>query len=172
METMFRLEVQTLTGRVTTALAAGLLLLPGAAAPQSAPALVDSYARVTAIVNGTAAFVGGTLLACVAAGALSESEAEARFKSYGVRNAELEARVEAWSGQAQVRLRAQGDERAARERVAEAGLSAIAGSSDQAEREIAAAPDRRAECTARLAAIDSGAFDLARNPELARLLAQ
>jgi hypothetical protein len=158
--------------KLPAAAVAACLLLPVVANAQPAPRLVEDYARVVAILNGTTAFVGGTLLACTTAGVLSEPEAEQRFKSYRNRNTELEARVDEWSRQAQDRLRAQGDERAARERVNEAALSAIAGSTDQAEREIAAAPDRRAECAARLVAIDSGVFDLARNPELAGLLAR
>jgi len=154
------------------AVATAAFLLSGAAAAQPAQSLSKSYARVVAIVNGTTAYVGGSLLGCAAANVLTEQQAEERFTSYQARNATLAARVEAWRKDAESRLRAQGAERAAKAKAEEAGLSAIAGSSDQAEREIGAAPDKRAFCDRRVAAIEAGAADLARNPELRGLLAK
>jgi hypothetical protein len=150
--------------------AAMCLLLAATPAAQTAEPLVEAYARTAAILNGTTAYVGGSLLACAAANALSEAQAEERFESYRQRNSTLVARAEAWSREVELRLRAQGEEREARQRAEEAGLSAVASSSLQAEREIGAAPDVRAICAARLAAIDAGAFDLSRNPELLGLL--
>jgi hypothetical protein len=156
--------------RALTAALAVCVLLPGASVAQTAQAELDAYARVVAILNGTTAYVGESLLACAAANALSEAEAEARFKSYRERNAALVARAEAWSREMETRLRAQGAERAARARAEEEGMSAIASSSQQAEREIAAGPNARAICAERLAAIEVGAFDLSRNPEFLGLL--
>lgn len=150
--------------------AAAFLLLPGLAAAQPAQALVEAYARVAAILNGTTAYVGGSLLACAAANALTEEQAEERFQSYRARNSALVVRADAWSKEIELQLRAHGEERAARGRAEDAGRSAIADSSHRAEREIVAAPDTRAICAGRLAAIDSGTFDLARNPELLGLL--
>jgi hypothetical protein len=158
--------------RALRAAVAACLLLPGAGAGQSAQALVDDYARVVAILNGTAAYVGESLLSCAGASALTEAQAEERFRSYRERNAPVVARAEAWSRGIEARLRAQGVDRDARQRVEDAGLSAVAGSSQQAEREIRAASDAKAICGTRLAAIEGGAFDLARNPELLRLLAR
>lgn len=159
-----------LSAKVRVTMAAACLLAPGTSAAQAAPAELDAYARVVAILNGTTAYVGESLLACAAAKVLTEGEAEERFRSYRERNAASAARAEAWSREVEGRLRARGEERAARQRAQEAGLSAIASSSQQAEREIGAAPDTRAICTAQLAAIEAGAFDLARNPEFVGLL--
>lgn len=160
-----------LSGKLgSTAAVAVYLLLTAAPAAQTAAPLVEAYARTVAILNGTTAYVGGSLLACAAAKALSEAQAEERFASYQQRNSTLVARAEAWSREAELRLRAQGEEREARQRAAEDGLSAVASSSLQAEREIGAGPDARAICAERLAAIDAGAFDLSRNPELLGLL--
>jgi hypothetical protein len=158
------------SSKVRVTMAVACLLAPGASAAQAAPAELDAYARVVAVLNGTTAYVGESLLACAAANVLTEGEAEERFKSYRERNAASAARAEAWSREVEGRLRARGEERAARQRAEEAGLSAIASSSQQADREIGAAPDARTICTDRLAAIEAGAFDLSRNPEFLGLL--
>lgn len=163
-------KVAPVSAKVRATIAAACLLLPGVSAAQPAPAELDAYARVAAILNGTTAYVGESLLACAGANVLTEAQAEERFKSYRERNAALVARAEAWSREIETRLRAQGAERAAKGRAQEAGLSAIASSSQQAEREIGAAPGARAACADRLAAIEAGAFDLSRNPELLGLL--
>jgi hypothetical protein len=155
--------------RTVVALAA-FLLLGGTSGAQTAPTLRQAYARVATIVNFATVYVGESLLACASAGALSDSEAEERFQSYRQRNAALVARTEAWSRETEVKLRGRDEERAAREDAREAGLSAVAGASLHAQREVGAAPDARAFCATRIAAIDAGAFDLARNAELRALL--
>jgi hypothetical protein len=158
------------SAKVRATMAVACLLLPAASAAQPAQTELDVYARVVAIVNGTTAYVGESLLACAAANVLTEGEAEQRFNSYQERNAASAARADAWRREIEGRLRARGEEPAARRRAEEAGLSAIASSSQQAEREIGAAPDARTICAARLAGIEAGALDLARNPELLGLL--
>jgi len=155
----------------TAAALAAFLLLGGTSGAQPAQTLHKAYARVTTIVNFTTVYVGESLLACAAAGAISEAEAEEQFQSYRQRNAALDARVEAWSRETELKLRGRDAERAAREDAREAGLSAVAGASLHAQREVGAAPDARAFCAARLAAINAGAFDLSRNAELLALLA-
>jgi hypothetical protein len=154
-----------------TALAlAGSLLVAGTAAAQTDEALAAAHARVTTIVNFTTVYVGELLIACAAAGALTDAQAEERFQSYRSRNAVLVARAEAWSRDAERRLEGQDGARAVRERAREAGQSAVAGGSLHAQREVGAAADARALCAARLAAIDAGTFDLSRSAELRALL--
>jgi hypothetical protein len=154
-----------------TALAlAGSLLVAGTAAAQTDEALAAAHARVTTIVNFTTVYVGELLIACAAAGALTDAQAEERFQSYRSRNAALVARAEAWSREAERRLEGQDGARTARERAREAGQSAVAGGSLQAQREVDAAADARAFCAARITSIDAGAFDLARSGELGALL--
>ena len=150
-------------------LAAGLLLA-GPAAAQSTPALVDAYGRAVALLNYMTTYVGESLLACVAKDALTEAQAEARFEAYRVRNAVLLERAETWSKGMESRLRAQGEERAARQRAEEAGLSAIAEASIRAQGEIGNAGNVRALCAAKLALFESGSYDLSTNAEFVNLL--
>jgi hypothetical protein len=149
---------------------AGCLLVAGTAPAQTDEALAQAHARVTTIVNFTTVYVGELLIACAAAGALTDAQAEERFQSYRSRNDALVARVESWSREAELKLQGQDGARAARERAREAGQAAVAGGSLHAQREIGAAADARALCAARVAAIDAGAFDLARSAELLGLL--
>src|SRR6185436_8101517 len=102
------------------------LMLPGAAATQSVPSLLDSYGRVVALQNFMTSYVGETLLACAEKKVLTEGQAEARFKAYRERNAALLERADSWRVEAEKRLRAQGEGRAARERADEADMSATA----------------------------------------------
>ena len=146
------------------------LLLPGLAAAQSAPTLVEAYGRAVALLNYMTTYVGESLLACVAKGALSEAQAEARFEAYRVRNAQLLQRAETWSNGMESRLRAQGEEREARQRAEEAGLSAIAEASVRAQGEIGNAGNVRALCAAKLALFESGSYDLSTNAEFVNLL--
>jgi len=149
---------------------AGCLLVAGTAAVQADEALAQAHARVTTIVNFTTVYVGELLIACAAAGALTDAQAEERFQSYRSRNGALVARVESWSREAERKLQGEDGARAARERVQEAGEAAVAGGSLHAQHEIGGAADARALCAARLAAIDAGAFGLSRSAELAALL--
>jgi hypothetical protein len=149
---------------------AACLLLAGPAAAQSAPTLVEAYGRAVALLNYMTTYVGESLLACVAKGALSEAQAEARFEAYRVRNAQLLERAETWSNGMESRLRAQGEERAARQRAEEAGLSAIAEASVRAQGEIGNAGNVRALCAAKLALFESGSYDLSTNTEFVNLL--
>jgi hypothetical protein len=74
-----------------------LALCPAVAAAQT---LLDDYARATALVTYMTTYVGETLLACAAASALTEAQAETHFRSYRERNASLLDRADAWSGSA------------------------------------------------------------------------
>jgi hypothetical protein len=153
------------------AAAAACLVAAGRAAAQPDQPLPAAYARVVMIVNFTTAYVGEMLLACASAGVFSEARADERFKAYLQRNAPVNDRAEAWRRDAERRLRGRADEeRAAREEAAQAGLAAVAGAGERVQVEIGAATDARALCATRLAAIEAGAFDLARSAELARLL--
>jgi hypothetical protein len=149
---------------------AACLLLPGAGGAQSAPTLLDSYARAITLLNYMTAYVGESLLACAEKNALTEEQAEARFKAYRVRNAMLLERAETWSQEVEKRLRAQGEDRAAQRRAEEAGMSALAEASMRAQGEIGAARDVRALCAAKSAAIESGSYDLSSNAEFVNLL--
>jgi hypothetical protein len=149
---------------------AAWLLLPAAAGAQSAPALLESYSRATALLNYMTTYVGEVLLGCAEKKVVTEEQAEARFTSYQKRNAALMEQAEAWSREAEARLRAQGDERNARRQADQAGLGAVAEASTRAQGELGTAKDPGAFCTARLAAIESGSYDLSVNRELAELL--
>jgi len=149
---------------------AACLLLPGAAGAQSAPTLLDSYARVITLLNYMTAYVGESLLACAEKNALTEEQAEARFKAYRARNAMLLERAETWNQEVEKRLRAQGEDRAAQRRAEEAGMSALAEASMRAQGEIGAARDVRALCAAKSAAIEVGSYDLSSNAEFVNLL--
>ncbi len=149
---------------------AAFLLLPGTACAQSAPTLLDDYARATTLLNYMTTYVGEALLACAEKNVLTEDQAEARFKVYRERNAVLLERAETWSQDTEKQLRAQGEERTARRRAEQAGLGAIAEASTRAQGEIGAASDVRALCTRMVAAIESGHYDLSANAEFLRLL--
>jgi hypothetical protein len=151
-------------------LVAACLLLPAIAAAQSPPALLDSYARVTTLLNYMTGYVGESLLACAEKNAITEEQAEARFKSYRTRNARLLERAETWSQEAEKRLREQGEDRAARRRAEEATMSAMAEASMRAQGEVGNARDVSALCAAKSAAIEGGSFDLSSNAEFVNLL--
>ena len=158
-----------LVGRSAIVLAA-CLLLPAPAGAQSAPTLLESYARAITLLNYMTTYVGESLLACAEKNALTEEQAEARFKSYRARNAMLLERAETWNQQAEKRLRAQGEDRAAQRRADEAGMNAVAEASMRAQGEIGAARDVRALCAAKAAAIEAGSYDLSSNAEFVNLL--
>jgi hypothetical protein len=149
---------------------AASLLLPAAASAQSAPALLESYSRATTLLNFMTTYVGEVLLGCAEKKVVTEEQAEERFASYRKRNAALLERAETWSQEAEARLRAQGGEREARRNADKAGLGAVAEASTRAAGEIGKAGDARAYCAARLAAIESGSYDLSTNAELMNLL--
>ncbi|MEW6687962.1 MAG: hypothetical protein AB1452_02615 [Pseudomonadota bacterium] len=153
------------------ALAAGLAL-PAAAAAQSkpSPALLESYARVIALRSYMTTHVGELLLACGTRGVLTDEEVEARYQAYRKRNAALLGRAEAWSKEAEQRLAAQGEERAARRLAEESDLTAMAAASARAQGVIGKARDARAACAAMGAAIESGRYDLSGNAEFVELL--
>ena len=146
------------------------LLLACPARAQSAPTLLESYARAITLLNYMTTYVGESLLACAEKNALTEAQAEARFKSYRERNAKLLERAETWNQEAEKRLRAQGENRAAQRRAEEAGMNAVAEASMRAQGEIGAARDVRALCAAKAAAIDAGSYDLSSNAEFVNLL--
>src|SRR5688572_28329476 len=106
-------------------LAAGLML-PGAAAAQTAPSLLDAYGRATALLKFMTTYVGESLLACAEKNVIAEPQAEARFQAYRQRNAALLELADSWRQAAEQRLRARGEESAARERADEAGMGATA----------------------------------------------
>jgi hypothetical protein len=145
------------------------IALQGAAIAQS-PALLDSYARVTTLLTYMTTYVGETLLACVEKNVLTEEQGEAHFKAYRERNATLLERAESWSQQAEQRLRAQGEERAAQIVAEDASLTAMAAASARAQSVIGKAGDTRAACTVIMAAIESGRYDLSGNAEFVELL--
>ena len=149
---------------------AACLLLPEPAGAQSAPTLLESYARAITLLNYMTAYVGESLLACAEKNALTEEQAEARFKAYRVRNAMLLERAETWNQEAEKRLRAQGEERAAQRRAEEAGMSALAEASMRAQGEVGTARDVRAFCAAKSTAIEAGSYDLSSNAEFVNLL--
>ena len=149
---------------------AACLLLPGTVGAQSAPTLLDSYARAITLLNYMTAYVGESLLACAEKNAMTEEQAEARFKSYRARNARLLERAETWNHEAEKRLRAQGEDRAAQRRAEEAGMSGVAEASMRVQGEIGTARDVRAFCAAKSAAIEAGGYDLSSNAEFVNLL--
>lgn len=149
---------------------AACLGLPGLAAAQSQPTLLESYGRVTTLLNYMTGYVGESLLACAAKIVLTEEQAEARYQAYRKRNAALLERAGAWSQDAEKRLHAQGGERAARRVAEETTLTAMAAASARAQGVIGKASDARAACAAMIAAIESGRFDLSVNAEFVNLL--
>jgi hypothetical protein len=134
--------------------------------------LLEAYARATLLVSYMTTYVGETLLACVEAKALTEEQAEQRFAAYRSRNAALLDRVDAWSKSAEEQLRSQGGASAALRMSDDASFTGAAEASRRAEGEVGAARDARAFCAARVAAFESGVFDLSTNPELGKLLAR
>jgi hypothetical protein len=149
---------------------AACLVLPGPAAAQSQPTLLDSYGRVVALLDFMTTYVGEFLLACAEKNILTEGQTEARFKAYRERNAALLERADAWRQEAEKRLRAQGEERAARERADAAGMSATSVALERVKLEIDKAGDVRALCGARLEGIESGRYDLSVNADFVGLL--
>ena len=149
---------------------AACLVLPGTAGAQSAPTLLDSYARALTLLNYMTGYVGESLLACAEKKALTEEQAETRFKSYRIRNARLLERAETWSQEAEKRLREQGEDRAAHRRAEEASMSAVAEASMRVQGEIGNARDVSALCAAKSAAIEAGSYDLSSNAEFVNLL--
>jgi hypothetical protein len=145
-------------------------MLPGPAAAQSAPSLLDAYGRVVALQSFMTSYVGETLLACAEKKVHTEAQAEARFKAYRERNAALLERADSWRAEAEKRLRAQGDERAARERADEVDASATAVALARVKQEIDKAGDVRALCGARVEGIESGRYDLSVNTDFVGLL--
>ena len=154
----------------STLVLAACLLVPGPASAQSAPTLLESYARAITLLNYMTTYVGESLLACAEKNVLTEEQAEARFKAYRVRNAMLLERAETWNHEAEKRLRAQGEDRAAQRRAEEAGMNAVAEASMRARGEMGAARDVRALCAAKAAAIEAGRYDLSSNAEFVNLL--
>ena len=156
--------------RLLTVVLAACLLPHGPSGAQSAPTLLDSYARANTLLSYMTTYVAESLLVCAEKKVFTEEQAEARFKSYRERNATLLARAETWSQEAEKRLREQGEDRAARRRVEEASMSAVGEASMRAQGEIGHARDVGALCTARSAAIEAGSYDLSSNPEFVNLL--
>lgn len=150
-------------------LASGLAL-PVAGVAQPAPALPESYSRMIALLDYMTAHVGELLLACAAKNILTEEQAEARYQAYRKRNGALLERAERWRQDAEKRLQARGEEREARHLAEEASFSAMAAASARAQEEIDKAGDVRAACAPRLAAIESGSYDLSGNAEFVGLL--
>ncbi len=149
---------------------AACLVLPGPAAAQSQPALLDSYGRVIGLLDFMTSYVGEFLLACAERNFLTEGQAEARFKAYRGRNAVLLERADAWRQEAEKRLLAQGEGRAAQERAESAGMSATSVALERVKLEIDKAGDVRALCGARLEGIESGRYDLSVNADFVGLL--
>jgi hypothetical protein len=149
-----------------------VLLPAGAALGQSKPppSLLESYARVIALQSYMTGHVGELLLACAEKNVFAESDAEARYQAYRKRNAELLARAEAWSREAEQRLAARGEEREAQRLAEDSDLSAMAAASARAQGVIGKAADVRAACAALTSAIESGRYDLSGNAEFVGLL--
>lgn len=148
---------------------AACLALPGAAAAQL-PTLIESYSRVTALQSYMTGHVGELLLACAAKNVLTEEQAETRYQAYRKRNSALLERADAWSKDAEKRLQAQGEERAAQQAAEDAGLTAMAMASARAQGVIGKAADAGAACAVVMAAIESGRYDLSGNAEFVELL--
>ena len=146
------------------------LLLPGAAAAQSVPPLLDAYGRSVALLNFMTSYVAESLLACAEKNFLADGQAEARFKAYRERNATLLERADTWRQEAEKRLRSQGEERAAQERADEAGMSATAAAMARVQAEMDKVRDVRALCAGKIEGIESGRYDLSLNAELVGLL--
>ena len=155
---------------IRTGILMAACLVPAGAAAQPAPTLLESYVRVTELLSYMTVHVGELLLACAARNVLTEEQAEARYQAYRKRNAALLERAEAWSRDAEKRLQAQGEGRVAQRLADESDLTAKAAASMRAQDEIGKAADGRAACAVRLAAIESGRYDLSGNAEFVELL--
>jgi len=151
-------------------LAAALALPLAAAAQQQGSALLERYGRVVALHDYVTGHVGELLLVCAALKVLTDADAEARYQAYRTRNAGMLERAARWQQEAEQRLKAQGEERAGMQRGQEASANATALASVRANSVIGKAKDPREACTVRLAAIESGQYDLQRNEELVALL--
>lgn len=151
-------------------LLAACLALPGAAASQSAPPLLDAYGRVIALLDFMTSYVGQSLLSCAERGFLTEAQAESRFLAYRARNAAILERADRWRLDAEKRLRSQGEERAAEERAGEAGTGATAMALARVQEEVDKVRDLRALCAGKAEAIAAGRYDLSLNAEFAGLL--
>ena len=150
-------------------LLAGCLALP---VPAWGQTLLDDYARATALVTYMTMYVGESLLACAAAKALTDAQADARYRSYRERNAAVLERADAWSRGAEARLKTQGEQAAAQQLSQQAAMVASAAASERIEKEMQAAPDKAALCKARMLAIEGGRYDIGGNAELRELLAR
>jgi hypothetical protein len=146
------------------------LMLPGSAAAQAQPTLLDSYGRVVALLDFMTSYVGESLLACAEKSFLTEEQTEARFKAYRERNAALLQRADAWRQEAEKRLRAQGEGGAGQERADAAGMSATSVALARVKLEIDRAGDVRELCRARVEGIESGRYDLSVNADFVGLL--
>ena len=151
---------------------AASLALPGMGLAQATPPLtpLESYERVTTLVNYMTSYVGELLLACAAQNALTEAQAEESYQVYRKRNAGMLEGVKAWSEDAERRLQAQGEAQAARRVAEEGGQTGMAAASIRAQGAIGTAKDVRAACATVTKAIEAGNYDLARNAELADLM--
>jgi len=154
----------------TRALLAACLLLPAMASAQSAPSLLDAYGRTVALLNFMTTYVAESLLACEEKNVLAKGQAEARFKAYRERNAALLERADTFRQEAEKRLRAQGEERAAQQRADEAGMGATAAALARVQAEMDQVRDMRALCAGKVEGIESGRYDLSLNTELVGLL--
>jgi hypothetical protein len=152
------------------ALLAACLLLPGMASAQPAPPLLDTYGRTVALLNFMTTYVAESLLACEEKNVLDKGEAESRFKSYRERNAALLQRADTFRQAAELRLRAQGEERAAQERADEAGMGATAAALARVQAEMDKVSDVRALCAGKVEGIGAGRYDLSLNVEFVGLL--
>ena len=149
---------------------AACLLLPGAAAAQSAPSLLDAYGRTIVLLHFMTSYVAESLLACAEKNVLADGQAESRFQAYRERNAALLERADTWRQEAEKRLRSQGKERAGLERADEAGMSATAAAMARVQVEMDKVRDVRALCAGKIEGIESGRYDLSLNAEFVGLL--
>jgi hypothetical protein len=140
------------------------------ASAQSSTPLLDAYGRTVALLNFMTTYVAESLLACEEKQALAKGQAEARFKAYRERNVALLERADTFRHEAEKRLRAQGEERAAQERADEAGMGATAAALARVQAEMDQVRDIGALCKGKVEGIESGRYDLSLNVELAGLL--
>jgi hypothetical protein len=151
-------------------LLAACLALSGAAAAQSAPPLLEAYGRATVLLDFMSSYVGQSLLACAERSYLTEGQAEAHFRGWRERNAALLERADLWRRDAEQRLRAQGEDGAALERVSEAGMGATALALARVQDEMGKVRDLRALCNGKVDGIEAGRYDLSGNAEFVDLL--
>jgi hypothetical protein len=149
---------------------AAWVMLSGPAAAQPPLALLDAYGRTIALLNFMTSYIAESLLACAEKNALSNAQADARFKAYRERNAALLERADTWRQEAEKRLRSQGEAHAADQRAEEAGMSATAAALGRVQAEMDQSRDVRALCTGKMEGIESGRYDLSLNVELVGLL--